>query len=248
MFLACLYIKANPISVLVQVPTVQYGDIKMKQWIGLGDIHDNISLLENFSEISNVNGVILHGDITNGGILSNLELIISNILSKNPNLYAQAGNMDGFGILDNLDQKTKLLHRRGYELSPGVGIMGVGMSTPTPFQTPGEISDDQLGQWLEETWQTISHFSHTCVVTHDPPYGTHLDRTSGKHVGSRAVLNFIKKHQPDILLCGHIHESKGKDYIGKTKAVNPGTFGSGGYALIQYDNDTIDIHFKQIRC
>jgi len=219
---------------------------QIKQWIGIGDIHNNVSYLEHNTDIENADGVIVHGDITNGGNLSQAALMITKISSKNPTVYAQAGNMDGAGILDYLDNKTMLLHRKGYELSPGLGIMGVGMSTPTPFQTPGEFSDEQIGQWLEETWQTISHFPHTFVVTHDPPYGTQLDRTSGKHVGSRAVLSFIKKHQPDILLCGHIHESKGKDYIGKTRAVNPGTFGSGGYALIQYDNQMVDIHFKHL--
>lgn len=218
----------------------------MKQWVGIGDIHNNVSPLKHFPEIENADGVIIHGDITNGGVMSQVQSMISQILSKNTNIYAQAGNMDGVVILDYLNDNTTLLHRKGYELSSGLGIMGVGMSTPTPFQTPGEFSDEKLGQWLEETWHTISHFKHKFVVTHDPPYGTHLDRTSGRHVGSRAVLSFIKKHQPDILLCGHIHESRGKDYIGNTRAVNPGIFGSGGYALIQYDNEGVDIHFKQL--
>jgi len=220
----------------------------MKQWIGIGDIHNNVSPLKHFPEIENAEGVIIHGDITNRGNLSQATAMISQILSRNKNIYAQAGNMDGMEILTYLNNNTTLLHRKGFELSPGLGIMGVGMSTPTPFQTPGEFSDEQLGQWLEETWKSISHFPHTFVVTHDPPYGTQLDRTSGKHVGSRAVLSFIKKHQPDILLCGHIHESKGKDYIGKTRAVNPGPFGSGGYALVEYDNNTVDIHFKYLNC
>jgi len=220
----------------------------MKQWIGIGDIHNNVSPLEHFPEIEKADGVIIHGDITNGGNISQAALMISSVVSKNSNVYAQAGNMDGVGVLEYLDNKTTLLHRNGYELIPGLGVMGVGMSTPTPFQTPGEYSEDQLSQWLEETWLKIKHLPHTFVVTHDPPYGTQLDRTSGRHVGSRAVLSFIKKHQPDIMLCGHIHESKGKDYIGKTRAVNPGTFGSGGYALIEYDTESVDIHCKHLRC
>jgi len=218
----------------------------MKQWIGLGDIHNNISMLEHIPDIEKVDGIIIHGDITNGGVLAQAKSMISQVLSKKIPVYAQPGNMDGAGILDYLDSTTTLLHRKGYELSPGIGIMGVGMSTPTPFNTPGEFSDEQIGRWLEETWKTINHYPHTIVVTHDPPYNTHLDKTSGRHVGSRSVASFIKKYQPDILLCGHIHESKGKDYIGKTKAVNPGIFGSGGYALIQYENNSVDIHFKQL--
>jgi hypothetical protein len=220
----------------------------MKQWIGIGDIHNNISKLEHIHDIEKADGIIIHGDITNGGVHAQVESMLSQTLSKNSNVYAQPGNMDGTGILDYLERKTTPLHRKGYELSPNIGIMGVGMSTPTPFKTPGEFSDEQLGRWLEESWSLIKHFQHKIVVTHDPPYNTQLDKTSGRHVGSRTVYSFIKKYQPDVLLCGHIHESRGKDFIGKTKAVNPGFFGSGGYALIQYDNNSLDIHFKQIHC
>ncbi|ETR72492.1 MAG: phosphoesterase [Candidatus Magnetoglobus multicellularis str. Araruama] len=218
----------------------------MKQWIGIGDIHNNVSHLDHFPTLEKADGVIIHGDITNRGDFSQAALMITRIASKNPRVYAQAGNMDGMAIQDYLDQKNMTIHRKGFELSEGIGIMGVGMSTPTPFQTPGEFPEDQLNEWLEETWKSISHMPHTIVVTHDPPYGTRLDITSGNHVGSRSVLSFIEKYQPDILLCGHIHESKGKDTIGRTRAVNPGDFASGGYALIQYQNDTLDIHFKQL--
>jgi len=218
----------------------------MKQWIGIGDIHNDVHHLEQFPEIAQADGVIIHGDITIRGNISQAALMIARITEKNATVYAQAGNMDGLKVQEYLEKKTIPIHRKGFELCPNVGIMGVGMSSPTPFQTPGEFADEQLGEWLEETWKDIQHLPHTIVVTHDPPYGTQLDKTSRHHVGSQAVLAFIEKYQPDILLCGHIHESKGKDMIGRTKAVNPGDFSSGGYALIQYQNDSLDVHFKQL--
>jgi Icc-related predicted phosphoesterase len=53
---------------------------------------------------------------------------------------------------------------------------------------------------------------------HAPPYKTNLDRADldGKqidyapvdvHIGSIAIKNFIKKHQPHITMHGHVHES-----------------------------------------
>ena len=63
------------------------------------------------------------------------------------------------------------------------------------------------------------------VVSHAPPYG-YVDKIkSGKHVGSKILLKAIKKHQPPLVLCGHIHEAKGKAKIGKTKVYNLGWHG-----------------------
>jgi hypothetical protein len=55
----------------------------------------------------------------------------------------------------------------------------------------------------------------------------------GKHVGSTAVRKFIEERQPDIAICGHIHEARGQDVIGKTKIVNCGTAAKGYYAVVE---------------
>jgi uncharacterized protein len=66
-----------------------------------------------------------------------------------------------------------------------------------------------------------------------PPYGTKTDMLySGRSVGSKAVRAFIESRQPAICLCGHIHEAKGLDAIGKTQIINPGSLANGGYAVI----------------
>jgi len=44
-----------------------------------------------------------------------------------------------------------------------------------------------------------------------------------KHVGSVAVRKAIEQYQPLLTLHGHIHESEGFHYIGKTLSVNPGS-------------------------
>ncbi|MDP2947543.1 MAG: metallophosphoesterase [Nanoarchaeota archaeon] len=71
------------------------------------------------------------------------------------------------------------------------------------------------------------------LVCHQPPYGI-LDKVNfpgipknwiGKHAGSKAILNYIKTYQPKIVLCGHIHEAKGKAKIRKTVVYNLGCCG-----------------------
>lgn len=60
---------------------------------------------------------------------------------------------------------------------------------------------------------------------------------SGEHVGSAVVRAFIEREQPDMVLCGHIHESRGLDEIGRRQIVNPGATVSGHYALVAVNNE-----------
>ncbi len=70
------------------------------------------------------------------------------------------------------------------------------------------------------------------LLSHNPPYGI-LDKVGGnapkqwkgKHAGSKVILDYIKKFHPKYVFCGHIHESKGKKNIGKTKVFNLGCCG-----------------------
>lgn len=63
------------------------------------------------------------------------------------------------------------------------------------------------------------------LLSHAPPYG-YLDKIhSGKHIGSKILFKAIKKNSPKLILCGHIHEAKGKTKIGKTEIYNLGCCG-----------------------
>jgi len=70
--------------------------------------------------------------------------------------------------------------------------------------------------------------AHTVAVIHTPPFNTRCDVLfDGRHIGSKAVRNWIEKNQPCFSLHGHIHESSrisGSffDRIGATTVVNPG--------------------------
>jgi len=213
-----------------------------KLWIGIGDIHDDISMLNNIKGLKEADGVIISGDITFSGKKDKAKKVFNAIENINKNIYAQIGNMDYQVINDYLDEAGYNIHATGKEILPDLGIIGTGYSSLSPFNTPSEVEDKQLGIWLKQAYDMIKHLKQFIMVTHDPPFGTKLDRIEdGTHVGSRAVLDFVKQYQPPVLLCGHIHESKGFDMIGKTKAVNPGMLSEGTYAIITYDNGKLDI-------
>ncbi len=89
-----------------------------------------------------------------------------------------------------------------------------------------KIREKKLKKLLKENPDSI-------LITHNPPYG-YVDKTyEGKHVGSKIILNAIKKYQPKMVLCGHIHEAKGKAKIGKTIVYNLGWHGD--YLLLDID-------------
>jgi len=64
------------------------------------------------------------------------------------------------------------------------------------------------------------------LLIHGPPYGTKLDKIIGQHAGNKDITKFIKHHDLDYVICGHLHENFGKkDRIGKTILLNPGPKG-----------------------
>jgi Icc-related predicted phosphoesterase len=81
----------------------------------------------------------------------------------------------------------------------------------------------------------------TLWVLHSPPRETLCDLTSERvHVGSRAIRAFVEKHQPPLVLSGHIHESPRvsnayRDAIGRTVVVNPGQFGQSRLCGVWFD-------------
>ncbi len=126
-------------------------------------------------------------------------------------------------------------------------MISVGFSTPTPWKTPREITDEQLGEMIEKMIAQVNDVSHTIFNFHDPPVDSSLDTCpmldwskdppepiiqSGQTVmygaGSKSVRKAIEKYQPMLGLHGHIHESQSVARIGRTVCINPGSeYGEG---------------------
>ena len=105
----------------------------------------------------------------------------------------------------------------------GMHIAGLGYSTPTPFDTPGEYSETEMARRLEN----FAGLNPLLLICHAPPLNTALDRIrEGLHAGSRSVREFIERHQPLHFFCGHIHEAEGAVIqMGATRAQNVGKIG-----------------------
>lgn len=117
------------------------------------------------------------------------------------------------------------LHDTAIECA-GHHVAGLGYSNITPFDTPGEFTEEEIARRLEK----FADRKPLVLICHAPPLNTALDRVKeGLHAGSSAVAEFIAKHQPAYFFCGHIHEAEGVVVqLGATRAQN---VGKPGYLL-----------------
>jgi hypothetical protein len=224
-------------------------------WIAVGDVHESAGMLKSIPGISNAEALILSGDLTNRGREAQAARVLDAALLANPRVLAQLGNMDHAEVDRLLTQRGVNIHRQARLLAPGLVLMGVGCSTPTPFGTPSEIGEDVLARWIGETHQLALNLAardcpdraHLVAVIHTPPQGTSLDRTAGgAHVGSPAVRTFIEEVQPEIVICGHIHESVGEERLGCSHILNPGLLAEGGFVRLSLTDGELRASLERV--
>lgn len=216
-------------------------------WIAVGDIHGHMDNFSKIPELKQAEGVIISGDLTNLGGAEQARAVIDAIKAAGLPVLAQIGNMDKEGVDSWLSQAGINLHCQVHELAPGTAIFGIGGSTPTPFNTPSEFSEAMYAQWLNAMWEKARQYPHTILVSHNPPKDTLCDAISGGvHVGSAAVREFIEKNQPELCICGHIHEGRAVDHIDRTEIINPGQLCDGGYVAITLKDGCLSAALKQV--
>ncbi|HMH94935.1 MAG TPA: hypothetical protein VK586_28100 [Streptosporangiaceae bacterium] len=153
------------------------------------------------------------------------------------------GNDDIWEIDDVIDQSPCVTFGEGKALDlDGFHLISMGWTNPTPWDTFREAPEDELAAKIEAVANQVPDMERTIFNFHAPPYCTGLDEapaldaslrpTHGgavmKPVGSTAVRDAIRKHQPLLSVHGHIHESRGIKRMGRTMAINPGSvYGDG---------------------
>lgn len=205
-------------------------------WIFLGDIHGETRNIHKIKDIQNAQAVVITGDIGRNGTVSDTQKVLQELEAYKIKIYAQIGNMDSLQADRYLSDNNMNLHRKLIKFDT-IALFGMGGSLPTPFGTKSEFSEEFYRENLKQ-FLPLPKDLLTVFVSHNPPYGTACDRLkNGKHVGSKAVLEFIQDYQPDFCICGHIHESRAKDRIGKTKVYNLGDFASGYYGKLIFSEE-----------
>jgi Icc-related predicted phosphoesterase len=133
-----------------------------------------------------------------------------------------------------VDPESKCLPLDGHH-----EMISLGLSNPTPWKTPREVSEEKLGEIIDSMATSVKDMRNCVFNFHCPPYNSNIDTapvldenltpkvTVGgmvvEPVGSRAIRGAIEKYQPMLSLHGHIHEAPGETKIGKTICLNPGS-------------------------
>jgi uncharacterized protein len=187
----------------------------------------------------------IHGDVR----------ALERLVAEAADIYISAGDLSNFGkMLDRCGEVMQPLGERAWML-PGnhetekqnaefcarfgftdfhrqirkIGSStwaGLGYSNITPFNTPGEYTEDEISAALCE----FDGLRSLHLVVHFPPLDTKLDEFApGKHAGSGALRAWVEREKPATLFCGHIHETAGRtDTLGPTRCLN---VGKQGYTL-----------------
>lgn len=202
------------------------------------DIHGAYrKTLELIAREAPFDGIIIGGDLTTAGTPQEAEEALRLFRSHHKPLFVVAGNMDPPELEGVFEQSGVLVSGKG-KMIEDVGIFGVSGAPFTPMNTPYEISEEAIRSRADAGWKDVAKARVKIFVPHAPPNGTKVDKIfTGKHVGSVAVREFVEARQPEVVVCGHIHEARGMDRIGTTQVVNCGPAGRGYYAVIEIGND-----------
>jgi Icc-related predicted phosphoesterase len=220
---------------------------KTMKIISFGDIHEDTSnLIKIKSELEDADLIVISGDLTNYHGKAEAKKVLESIKKYNKRLLAQYGNLDQPDVNEYLTGEGINLHGNGYVFGD-VGVFGCGGSSPTPFNTPSEISEMDIKKYLTHGYGKVKDAKWKIMVCHTPPKDTVIDIVrSGINVGSSTVRDFIVQYKPDVCISGHIHESRGTDKIGNTIVLNAGMFRDGWYIEIDIDKEDISAMLKAL--
>jgi uncharacterized protein len=213
--------------------------------VQLSDLHGNTSFIDAVGyELEEADWVILSGDLTNFEGRHKATEIITALQRYNQNILAVPGNCDHRGVGDYLDEMNMSVDRTSRR-ADDYAFCGVGGSIPCPGHTPSEYTEEEFKEAL--SGMAVGSEVNTIYIIHQPPARTMVDRvSSGAHVGSNSVREFLERSSGVLCLTGHIHESAGVDRIGNVTVVNPGPARHGRYAVITVDDARVEPVLKTI--
>lgn len=209
------------------------------KFLALSDFHGDYSKVAALQQFAGeIDAVLIIGDITNFGPA---EKALEFINMFDVPVLAVPGNCDPVDILKVLDgSKAVNLHKNCYTIGD-VNFIGMGGSNATPFDTPFELTDEDIEESIERLLDKCSGIRNV-LLSHAPPYG-YSDELPVGHVGCQAIANFVNRFA--LVLCGHIHEARGTTTAGNTIVVNVGE-ASKGYGALIITNDNVSVELIEV--
>lgn len=187
----------------------------------LADLHWNGRGTLPLPDLSGYDLVVLGGDLTHFGGKTAAQHVVQSVRSQVPYVFAVCGNCDQPACEEALRELDCELDGRSRQFG---GVTWWGLSGGLPYDgCPYEREESEYRRLCESLCQGPG--PHV-LISHQPPYGTRVDVTGGRPVGSRAIRELIEQRSPVLALSGHIHEAYGTDTLGNTTLANPGPWAS----------------------
>ena len=127
------------------------------------------------------------------------------------------------------------------------GYLDVTEYIKSPIHEDIETQEKVIKRYKKAEFQLNKLFNKThpkkgfIFLIHYPPY-KFFDKVDfksspmhGKHVCFAPYNKIIKKYQPSLVICGHMHEHQGMKTLGKTKIIAHGPASEGKAAIIEID-------------
>jgi uncharacterized protein len=208
--------------------------------IAFADIHTHYrQVTETLDRVGPVDLAIIAGDFTNGGTPREVDQALADWMPRVPRLFAVSGNMDSPDIDALLDQRGVSLNAQCHQAGHAA-FFGCS-AAPIAIGTPYEIPETEIAERLEQGYSNAPAGSTLVCVPHAPPLGAVDQIRSGRHVGSRAVAEFVRRVQPTLVICGHIHEAFGQARMDQSLIVNCGPVAGGHHAVIDLAGTTCQV-------
>ncbi len=217
--------------------------------LAFADLHGRVDRLKSLKlEPGGADLIVVCGDLHDGGSEEEARPVVDALSA-----FASAfdlpvlivpGNMDPRLFAARLWEEAGFisLHRRAYRHGD-FGFIGMGGIVAREGRNPDNPArqyhrDEDVYESLSRAYEEISSARRKIVVTHQPPFGFLDTLYNGEPSGSVSLRRFLEEHQPDLLLCGHIHEARGRAWLlGRTLGVNVGELRCGYSSLLELNDD-----------
>ncbi len=194
-----------------------------------------------------------------------IRLAEERLKGKDVKIFMIPGNDDDPKIAEILESSNVIAYpeNKVVALDDFHEMISLGATNITPWRTHGEFREEELAQKIDDLVSKVRNIRNCVFNFHCPPFGSGLDLAPKLNeelqpilvggeilkvpVGSTAVRQAIEKYQPKLGLFGHIHESPGDVYIGRTLCLNPGSEYSEGILrgyIIDLDKEKILRYYR----
>jgi len=191
--------------------------------LAAGDLHGDKKAAKELAERAvkeHVDLVILNGDIVEEG---DVEGIVGIFKEKNQKVLILPGNHEMPATTQFLADLYGFTNIHAYSMQLGdIGLFGCGGAN----MGLNQLNDKETFYALKSGFERVKKSQKKVMVTHMHPANTMIEKFSQFVVGSKGLKKAIDEFQPDILICGHVHEAEGiEEKIGKSTVINVGKIG-----------------------